>query len=466
MNEAVAAFRGDYHDAFTVFLDGGGEAGLWAAYELGRTAMLEKLSMLDLAWVHHDVLFGMLGDDPDPRWVTEAAAAGSTFFVEVLATYEMVQRGVAEAHQTARLQRQHAERLRRLAEASVVISAPGTLEDIARRITEQAVRVMGAAAGTIIVESARDVAVEHSHPPQRDHGDVTSLEAPLVRRNGRQLGRLSIGLDHGLSFTGDDEAILTQLARMAGVALENAELYERERLVAETLQRRLLPDALPQFSGVTMARRYLPGWRDADIGGDWYDAIVLSEHHLALVVGDVMGKGIRAAAGMGQLRIALRAYAVEGHPPAVVISRLDQVFEELEEDLATVVYLVYDPADATLRYANAGHPPPLLITPGGSAQTLSDALSPPLGCLLGHEPSEGLVHAVPGSTLVVYTDGLIERRRSDIDHQIDRLVEVAVGRYRSDLDSFCEDLLTGLDARNRGDDVALLVARLGSPDGE
>jgi hypothetical protein len=463
VNGPLDTFREEYRAAFTEYMRAGSEAGLRAAYELGRTAMLRKLSVLDIAAIHHEVLFSALGEAPSSVILAGAAEAGSTFVLEVLATYEMVQRGLAEAHETARLEQQHAQQLRRLADASLAISAAGTVEEIARRIPEQAVRVVGGAAATATVETARHGRVVQTFPSDREAGnDDVRVKAALVRRNGSRLGGIEVFADAGWTFTSNDEPILAQLAQVAGVALENAELYEQERLVAVTLQQRLLPGDLPQFPGVTLVWRYLPGWGGIDIGGDWYDAMALPGQRLALIVGDVMGKGIRAAAGMGQLRVALRAYAIEGHSPAVVIQRLDQVVEELEEELATVVYLEYDPATAALRYANAGHPPPLLIAPDGSARMLTDGLSPPLGCLLGQVTAEAKVEVEPGSTLVVYTDGLVERRGADLELGLARLREVAAAGDRTDLDEFCDLVLAEMDADNRGDDIALLAARLGT----
>jgi hypothetical protein len=459
MSADLDAFRTAYRDAFVSHLRAGGETGLVAAYELGRTAMLGKLSVLDLATIHHDVLFDALGQAADPELLRAATDATANFFLELLSTYEMIHRGYAEAHETARVEQQHAEQLRRLADASLVISAAGTVDEIVRRTAEHAARVLGAAWAAVTVRTSPHADLEHVYPPDRSvtpAGDAP-VEVPLQRRDGSVVGGVRAGSDW--PFSANDEAILTQLARVAGVALENAELYEQQRLVAETLQRRLLPGGLPSFPGVTMAWRYLPGWRGSDIGGDWYDAAVVPGGRLALVVGDVMGKGIQAAAGMGQLRVALRAYAIEGHPPGEVIRRLDQVVEELEEELATAVYLVFDPADETLRYANAGHPPPLLIGPDGEVRTLTDGLAPPLGSILGSQISEGAVRVVPGSTLVAYTDGLIERRGADIEHGINRLRAVAAAGDTSDLDGFCELLLAGMDVGTRADDIALLAVR-------
>lgn len=458
MTEAVDAFRAEYREAFGAHLVAGGEAGLRAAYEMGREAMAHRLSVLDLASVHHDVLVEALAAAEGPRDLRAAADAAALFFLEVLSTYEMVQRGFAEAHETARLEQQHSQQLRKLADASIAISAAGSLDELAERIGEQAVSVLDARRATVTVPPS----TERTYPrgAAEPAPGAERLRAALARRNGTSLAVLEVIAAEGQTFSGNDESILTQLAQLAGVALENAELYDQERLVAETLQRRLLPDRLPDFPGVSMAWRYLPGWAGSNIGGDWYDALVLPDQRLALAVGDVIGKGIRAAAGMGQLRIALRAYAVEGHPAAEVIERLDRLFDELEEELATVVYLVYEPATGTVDYANAGHPPPLVVAPDGSTQFLRGALSPPLGCMVGARAGQASTAPAAGSTLVVYTDGLVERRGTDIERGLARLQEVAAAADTTHLDDFCDRLLEGMDAAERGDDIALLAVRL------
>lgn len=467
MKTTIEAFEREYEKAFREHLASTDEAGLSDAYELGRTALLRGLSFLDLAAIHHDVLSRTL--EAGGGTERSAASAASAFFLEVMSTYEMVQRGAVEAHQTARLKQLHAAQLRRLAEASIAINGAGSPEEIARLLPELAVNVIGAARATTLVAPSTGQSIEHAYPPAESARAMggSRLEVPLRRRNDSLLGTLAITAATGASFSDDDQALLTQLAQLAGVALENAELYEAERIVAETLQRTLLPPRLPEVPGVTMAVRYLPGSRQGDVGGDWYDAVTLPDGRLALMVGDVMGKGIRAAAGMGQLRIALRAYAVEGHAPATAVARLDQALEELQGDLATVVYLVHDPASGALRYSNAGHPPPLLLSPDGSSHLLRGGLAPPLGCMIGTTCAEASEPTQPGATLVIYTDGLVERRDDDIEHGLERLQTVAEAAADADLETFCDRLLDGMDAEHRSDDVALLVVRFGaSPDAQ
>jgi serine phosphatase RsbU (regulator of sigma subunit) len=159
--------------------------------------------------------------------------------------------------------------------------------------------------------------------------------------------------------------------------------------------------------------------------------------------------------------VALRAYALEGHRPALILQQLDQVVEGLDEELATAVYLEYDPAVDVVRYASAGHPPALLIAPDGAVTRLDEGLSPPLGCLMGGTTSDTALEVEPGSTVIVYTDGLVERRGEDLEVGLRRLEAAVVAADHRDLDAFCDAVLADMGADDRGDDIALLVARLG-----
>jgi hypothetical protein len=458
VKEVREAFRADYRAAFGSYLATGEESALSVAYELGRRAMEDKLSVLELADIHHEVLFEWLTTAESAR-AGSAGQAAARFVLELLSTYEMVQRGFVEVQEMARLEQQHAAQLRRLAEASVAINAAGSIGEIVVAITEHALDVIDAGRACATVHPARADQLVHTVGALEEEGGA-SLRAPMVRRDRSALGTIEVTRGDRRAFSSNDEAILTQLAQLGGVALENAELYDQERLVAETLQRRLLPGQLPTVPGVEMASRYLPGWGGSEAGGDWYDAMVLPDGQIGLVVGDVMGKGIRAAAGMGQLRIAVRAYAIEGHPPGVVVARLDQMLSEIGEDFATAVYLRHDPGSGTLRMSNAGHPPPLLIAPDGSVSLLRGGLCPPLGCIGSDECDEHEVAIAPGSTLVVYTDGLVEARDADIDVGLDRLQSVCAGAV-GDLGRFCDHVLEAMDAEQRGDDIALLAVRFG-----
>jgi PAS domain S-box-containing protein len=237
------------------------------------------------------------------------------------------------------------------------------------------------------------------------------------------------------------------------------EVYQREHKIAETLQRSLLPERLPQIEGLQLAARYLPGARGAAIGGDWYDVLERPDGRVALVVGDVVGHGLRAAATMGQLRNAFRAYGLVESSPAEVVARINRlVMSGVEDAMATVVYLVLDRETGEVSYSCAGHPPPLVLTPDGP-HFLEGGRSVPIGAsdpAVFHEASAVLP---PGSALLLYTDGLVERRDVGLEERLGRLAEVA-GSAADDLDALCERVIqVVLGEGDPGDDVALLAVR-------
>jgi anti-sigma regulatory factor (Ser/Thr protein kinase) len=237
------------------------------------------------------------------------------------------------------------------------------------------------------------------------------------------------------------------------------QVYEREHRVAETLQRSLLPERLPQIEGLSVAARYLPAGTGAAIGGDWYDAVELVDGRVALVVGDVVGHGLRAAAMMGQLRNACRAYALVESSPAAVVARLNGLLMSGgEEGMATVLFLLIDRETGEVRLTNAGHPPPLVLTEDGS-YFLEGGRSVPVGATdpaVFREASETLPR---GATLLLYTDGLIERRDAALDDRLAALRSAAGGPVR-DLQALCDQVLYGvLGSREPQDDVALLAVR-------
>ena len=237
------------------------------------------------------------------------------------------------------------------------------------------------------------------------------------------------------------------------------EVYQREHRIAETLQRSLLPERLPPIDGVEMAARYVPGGRGAAIGGDWYDVLERPDGRVALVVGDVAGHGLRAAASMGQLRNAFRAYGMVEASPAEVVARINRlVMSGVEQVMATVLYLVLDRETGEVSFSAAGHPPPLVIAPGGSS-FLEGGRSVPIGAADPAVFRESTAVLPPGSSLLLYTDGLVERRDAPLDDRLDQLAAVAAGAD-DDLTDLCERVLSGvLGDGDPEDDVALLAVR-------
>ncbi|MGI8456526.1 MAG: SpoIIE family protein phosphatase, partial [Propionibacteriaceae bacterium] len=296
--------------------------------------------------------------------------------------------------------------------------------------------------------------------PHRLFGPESAIGAALtvpLRARGHAVGVASFAVSApGRRYTDDDLILARQLADRAAIAIDNARLFGEQQSTALTLQRSLLPD-LPHAPGVDAAARYLPA-SGGPVGGDWYDLIQLSPSRVAIVIGDVMGRGVPAAALMGQVRTAVRAYAVQDLQPADVLANLDEIVRGLDDtSIVTCVYAVYDMLDGELCMASAGHVPPLLL--GADDVVDVPAMGPPLGAG-GGEPYEQMRTPFDHRrALLMYTDGLVETRSEAVDLGIARLVR-ALQPLPGDADAVCETAVTVLgDVRRSDDDVALLVVR-------
>jgi serine phosphatase RsbU (regulator of sigma subunit)/anti-sigma regulatory factor (Ser/Thr protein kinase) len=263
------------------------------------------------------------------------------------------------------------------------------------------------------------------------------------------------------TLTDDERSFVQTLASLAAQAFERARQFESERTIAETLQRSVLPVSLPQVEGVRIAARYLPGTEEVDVGGDWFDAISLPNGRLGLVVGDVVGKGVQSAATMAQLRNALRAFALDQMKPSSTITRLNRLAYGVSDTaFATLVYAVVDPAARVCRFTAAGHPPPLAVYPDGRAEYFEGGRSLPLGAAPDTAYTQDVVELPVGATLLLYTDGLIERRNWTIDDGLRRLHAAAV-EAPGDPERLVEHVLdTLVGAGDRRDDIAVLAVRL------
>jgi PAS domain S-box-containing protein len=286
-------------------------------------------------------------------------------------------------------------------------------------------------------------------------GARPALALPLISR-GRVLGAAVV---IGAVESALDRRVLVELTARAGVALDNAVLFGAERRLALTLQRSLLPTALPSPPGVELAARYLPGAGGQDVGGDFYLGHALEDGRLLLVIGDVVGHGPQAAARMGQLRAVLAAYAYDGEAPDRVLAHVSvRAAALLDLPMATVMTGVFDPRDRRLTFALAGHPPPLIAPPGAEPAFVAAAPGPPLGSAVSSYEQHSVV--IPeGSTVVLYTDGLIEDRARTIDDGF-ALLRGALADVRLPPEAVCDHVLRALGREAGGeDDIALLVMR-------
>ena len=298
------------------------------------------------------------------------------------------------------------------------------------------------------------LAVLAERPPR------SSVMLPLIA-GGHALGILSVTTVAGghATLTSDDVGQLEELAGRLALALDGARLLRQQTEISHTLQRSLLPASLPSVPGAEVAVRYLPGAEGVDVGGDFYDVIPLPSGRIGLVVGDVMGRGVRAAAVMGQLRAAVRAYSLEGHPPAALLARLDRLVGTLEEGLlVTVLYAEWDPARHTVLCACAGHLPPLVRVPGGEPDYVQLDPGVPLG-VGGHGYEEAEILLPPGSLWLAFTDGLVEGPDLPVDDGMRQLARAVTG-VAGAIDA-CDAALAALRPatgdRTYDDDTALLA---------
>lgn len=301
-------------------------------------------------------------------------------------------------------------------------------------------------------------------------GMHTLIIVPLWAR-GSLLGiAVFVRTDTKAQYTRDDLVLAEELAARAALSLDNARQYTREHDASLALQRQLLPRRLYGGDVMELASRYLPSDVHQGVGGDWYDTISLPDSRLALVVGDVTGHGINAAASMGRLRTAMRTLAYLGLPPAELLARLDELYARQDEEeqgsalspiAATCLYAVYDPAARRCTLASAGHLPPAIVDSGGGVSFVDPPAGTPIGLGLGvHESVE--FEFGEGSLMALYTDGLIERRDDDLDEGMRRLGAALAGT-EGPLDGLCTSVIDAMVTRTAEDDVTLLLARTLAP---
>ena len=292
---------------------------------------------------------------------------------------------------------------------------------------------------------------------------VSMLMLPLIARDVMLGFFICVRRVGFRRFDAYDKQIGMEFAARAAIFMDNAQRYSRERATALTLQRAMLPTGLSAPSSVEVRHRYLPGSKLIEVGGDWYESIALPGGRVALVVGDVAGHGVRAAVTMGRLRTAIHTLAMLELPPAETLQQLNELMQELgvrEPHFATCVYAIFDAVAGTCEVASAGHLPPLLVQPDGSNELLDVSPAPPLGVGTGPIQSRTLPIA-DGSLLVLYTDGLVEKRTRDIDEGLNRLRDIFTSETVDlPLEDLCKATLAGVYADEQRDDIAVLIARL------
>src|SRR3954447_17435200 len=283
---------------------------------------------------------------------------------------------------------------------------------------------------------------------------------PLLAAD-RVIGALAVSFPTARRFDADERAFLHTLADQVAVALERAALADVRQEMAEVLQRSLLPARLASVDGLEVVTRYLPAVRGTSAGGDWYDLHAPAGGLVALAVGDIVGDGAPAAAVMGQLRSSLGALLLAGHPPAEALTLLDLIADDVSGSaVSTVACLRLDPATGELIYSRAGHPPSLIISAEKAATWLDEGHGPVLG-LPDRRPRPEATTTLPvGATLLLFTDGLIERRDEDLDAGLHRLSAAAVTRSGAPLDALVDGLLADLvDLGGAADDIAVVAVR-------
>jgi len=438
-----------YEQAIREYLAEPSEARLGGAYALGRAALEQGLSMLDIVNVHHRFLVEAV--DADASMASRAIDAGGQFLLEALSTFEMAQRGFQEAQRAARLEHEHAASLRGLADAAVAINARRDAQSLVKLVVLVARQLMGANAALVTVspdepqgevrERSLDIKFAGWKPTTlvgRDLAEVAlggrgairlepeelaelaaelgeplngGLAVPLVARDDRRIGLIELVDKEDGAFSANDEAMAVQLAQMTAGALENVRLYQREHHIAETLQQSLLPERLPEIPGATVAARYHAAGEGQEVGGDFYDLFRSDGGRWLVVIGDVCGKGPQAAAITALARYTVRATALREDDPQRLLATLNQAMLAQLPPLyfcsVACAKMTLDGERLSVEVVAGGHPLPMVRRATGAIEDVGQH-----GTLLGLADDPELPAATfelaPGEALVMYTDGLFD----------------------------------------------------------
>ena len=456
MSEPTADFAASYTSTLEKYVETGEEHQLEEAFALGREAFAGGVTLLSLLDLHRNAVETMLLDKPSPTTPAGQSAGRSriraTFqmLAEALATFEMAQRGYWEAQERARWEREQSVLRERLTQAYLAVDRASLDRDERLAVIERTAAELIDGCGGCRVHAVDDPAA----PSPTDPGTF-----PI--RNPRGQGVALLSVDVGDRPLSDDQRyLLTEFSLMAGIALENSRQFAHEQNIASMLQRDLLPAALPELRGLDIALRYLPGEPGSHAGGDWYDVFEIGDGRVGLVVGDITGHGVGAAAAMGQLRIAVLAYALAGYEPGKVVEHVDLLIERMGSGtIATMVYALVDVQACELTLVNAGHPPPIVVAGGASRRLLEGharllGVSPPLS-----DRDQRLVELRTGSHVLLYTDGLLEPIERNGGDGVGRLQDVTEG-FSGTADELCDLVLAELAPRGADDDICILAATL------
>lgn len=309
----------------------------------------------------------------------------------------------------------------------------------------------------VVIQNLEESTIQPVNPLFREKGVQSLLGVPLVVE-GELIGVIHVGSLTPREFHDGEIELLQLVADRVALSIERSRLMVQGQ-IATTLQRSLLPRQLPQLPGLRMAARYLPAAVESAVGGDWYDVIELHSRSIGFVIGDVAGHGLAAATFMGQLRSAIRAYALDTDGPAEVMTKLAAFSDHMRSRMATVIYATLNLTTWEARIARAGHPYPLLIRADGSAEYLSAGGGPPIGTVGGHAYDEQSLTLSAGETLLLYTDGLIERRGGKLSDGERTLLEVAVSSP-DEPELKCQGIISRLTKDTTiADDIAVLAVQ-------